>query len=135
MQIPILDLKARLSSYRDDALSAIERVVDSQSFIMGEEVSRFEAHLAEFAGVAHARGVSSGTDALGCTYGLGCGPGDEVVTSPFTFFATAGVIHRLVHVRCLWISTRTFNMTEATTRAAITSEPGHYTGASLWTGV
>ena len=116
-------LKAQLSSYRDDALSAIERVVDSQSFIMGEEVSRFEAHLAEFAGVAHARGVSSGTDALlAALMALDVGPGDEVITSPFTFFATAGVIHRLgARPVFVDIDPRTFNMTEAGTRAAITS--------------
>ena len=123
MQIPILDLQAQLSSYRDAALAAIERVVDSQRFIMGDEVSLFEEHLAEFAGVSHARGVSSGTDALlAALMALDVGPGDEVVTSPFTFFATAGVIHRLgARPVFVDIDPVSYNMTEAATRAAITS--------------
>ena len=64
MQIPMLDLKAQLACYRDEALAAMTRVMDSQQFIMGPEVSRFEAALAQYAGVERALGVSSGTDAL-----------------------------------------------------------------------
>ena len=96
MQIPMLDLKAQLAGYRDEALAAMTRVMDSQQFIMGPEVSRFEAELADYAGVERALGVSSGTDALlAALMGLDIGPGDEVLTTPFSFFATAGVVARL----------------------------------------
>jgi len=122
MQIPLLDLKAQLAAYRSDALAAMTRVMDSQRFIMGDEVTTFETHLAAYAGVSHARGVSSGTDALlAALMALDIGPGDEVITSPFTFFATVGVIARLgARPVFVDIDPKTFNMTEDAVRAAIT---------------
>ncbi len=119
--IPLLDLKAQLVSYRADALEAMTRVMDSQELILGPETERFEAALATYAGVSHAVGMSSGTDALlAALMALDIGPGDEVVTSTFSFFATAGVVARLgacpVFVD---IDPQTYNVTEAGLRSAI----------------
>ena len=119
--IPLLDLKAQLSTYRAEALEAMVRVMDSQEFILGAEVDRFEAALAAYADVGHAIGMSSGTDALlAALMALEVGPGDEVVTSTFSFFATAGVVARLA-ARPVFtdIDPETFNVTEAGLRAAL----------------
>jgi dTDP-4-amino-4,6-dideoxygalactose transaminase len=88
--IPVLDLTAEINEIRNDVDKAIKRVVDNAQFIMGEEVKQFEQEVAAYLGVKHAIGVNSGTDAL--VIGLraaGIGSGDEVITSPFSFFATA----------------------------------------------
>ena len=96
MRVPLLDLKAQYQPIREDVLEAIARVCDSQYFILGPEVEAFERESAAALGVAHAVGVSSGTDALlAALMALGVGPGDEVVVPTFTFFATAGVVERL----------------------------------------
>src|SRR5947207_9559816 len=92
-KIPMLDMRAHLLPLRGEIMAALERVVDSGQFILGPEVERLEARLAAVSGCAHAAGVSSGTDALlVALMAMGVGPGDEVVTTPFTFFATAGAI-------------------------------------------
>lgn len=94
--IPFFDMRAELSPIRAEIDAAIQRVLDSGCFIGGPEVTAFEHELASALGVRHAIGVSSGTDALLVTFmALGIGPGDEVVTTPFSFFATAGSIARL----------------------------------------
>lgn len=96
MNVPLFDMAAELAPIRAEIDAALKRVIDSGVFIGGPEVTAFEAELAAFAGVRHAIGVSSGTDALlASLMALGVGPGDEVVTTPFTFFATAGCIVRL----------------------------------------
>ena len=96
MKVPLLDLQPQYAVVRADILAAIERVCDSQQFIMGHEVERFEAEIAQSIGVTHAIGVSSGTDALLVSLmALGIGPGDEVITPTFSFFATAGSVARL----------------------------------------
>jgi dTDP-4-amino-4,6-dideoxygalactose transaminase len=96
MKIPMLDLAAELTPLRAEIDAAIARVLDSARFIGGPEVSSFEAELAQATGTAQAVGVSSGTDALlVALMALGVGPGDEVVTTPFSFFATTGVLSRL----------------------------------------
>jgi dTDP-4-amino-4,6-dideoxygalactose transaminase len=96
MKIPHLDLTAQYKSIRWEVRTAIDRVCESQVFILGPEVSAFEHEIASFCGAEHAIGVSSGTDALlVALMAAGVGAGDEVITSPFTFFATAGVIARL----------------------------------------
>jgi dTDP-4-amino-4,6-dideoxygalactose transaminase len=92
-QIPILDLKPQVEKLWPELTSAIEKVLKSTAFIMGPEVGAFEKAVAEHLGVKHALGCNSGTDALFIALrALGLGPGDEIITSPFTFFATAEAI-------------------------------------------
>ena len=96
VNVPLVDLKAQYASIASDIRAAIDRVCASQHFILGPEVSRLEAEVAAFCGARFGVGVSSGTDALlAGLMALGVGAGDEVVTTPFSFFATAGVIARL----------------------------------------
>jgi dTDP-4-amino-4,6-dideoxygalactose transaminase len=96
MVIPLLDLHAQYAAIRSEIRDAIDRVCDSQRFILGPEVEAFEEEVSAFCKARHAIGVSSGTDALLIALmAIGVGPGDEVVTSAFSFFATAGVIARL----------------------------------------
>lgn len=96
MKVPLLDLRPQNDPLRRDILRAIERVVDSQRYILGPEVDAFEEELAQHLGVRHAVGVSSGSDALlASLMVLGIGPGDAVLTTPFSFFATVGCIVRL----------------------------------------
>ena len=95
-QVPLLDLKAQYAPLRDEILSAVTRVCDSQRFIMGPEIDALERELSAMLGVRHAVAVSSGTDALLLALmTLGITRGDEVVTSAYSFFATAGAIARL----------------------------------------
>ncbi|MCX6551150.1 MAG: DegT/DnrJ/EryC1/StrS family aminotransferase [Acidobacteria bacterium] len=96
MQVPMLDLQAQYRPIRDQIIEVVTRVCDSQRFIMGPEIEGLERELAAFLGVKHAVGVSSGTDAiLLAMMALGIGPGDEVITSTYSFFATAGCVARL----------------------------------------
>ena len=96
IKVPLLDLHAQNGPLRDEVLAAIARVCDSQRFIMGPEIEALENELAMMLGVAHAVAVSSGTDAvLLALMALGVGHGDEVVTSTYSFFATAGAVVRV----------------------------------------
>ena len=96
MKVPLLDLKAQYIKIRDEIRIAMDVVCDTQYFILGPKVEKFEANVAAYCGVKHGVGVSSGTDSLLISLmDLGLNPGDEVITTPFTFFATAGVISRL----------------------------------------
>ncbi|MCS6797346.1 MAG: DegT/DnrJ/EryC1/StrS family aminotransferase [Myxococcota bacterium] len=95
-RVRLAELGRQHAPLRDALRDAFERVLESGRFILGAEVEAFERELAHSAGVRHAIGVSSGTDALlVALMALGVGPGAEVVTTPFSFFATAGVIARL----------------------------------------
>ena len=95
MKVPLLDLKAQYATIRDQVRVAVDAVMDSQYFILGPEVAAFEDEVAAYVGSKHAVGCASGTDALLLALmALGVGDGDEVITSPFTFFATAGSIWR-----------------------------------------
>lgn len=90
MNIPILDLTAQYRSIKKEIDAAVKRVIDSQHFILGPEVEDFEKDVAAYCGTKYAVGVASGTDALILSLkALGIGPGDEIITTPFTFFATA----------------------------------------------
>src|SRR3984885_526660 len=94
--VPLLDLKAQYAQIRADVMPIIEEVCASQRFILGEHVLALEAEVAAYCASAAGVGVSSGTDALLLALmALGVGAGDEIITSPFTFFATAGTIARL----------------------------------------
>ena len=96
MRIPILDLKAQYAVIRDEVTSAISDVCESQAFALGPAVAEFEKNVAAYCDSKHAIGVSSGTDALLVSLmALGVEPGDEVITTPFSFFATAGCVVRL----------------------------------------
>ena len=96
MKVPLLDLKPPLKDLRDEIVETITRVIDSTHYIMGPEIDELEKEIAEYCGTEDAVGVSSGTDALLISLMvLDVGPGDIVLTSDFSFFATAGVIARL----------------------------------------
>src|SRR6185503_17403432 len=120
--VPLLDLEAQYRPLRDEILAAITRVCDSQRFILGPEVEALERELAQHLGVPEAITVSSGTDALlAALMGLGIGAGDEVVTSTFSFFATAGSVARLGATPVLVdIDPITYNIDPAALRAALT---------------
>lgn len=94
--VPFIDLVAQYQTIRDDIRTAVDNTFENQAFVLGEEVSNLESEIAEYCGASHAIGCASGTDALILSLlAVGVKPGDEVITSPFTFFATAGAIHRI----------------------------------------
>ena len=96
MKVPLLDLQAQLEYLEDDLIAAVSRVVKSTRYIQGPEVEEFEKEIAEYCGAAFGVGVTSGTDALLISLmSLGIGPGDLVLTTPYSFFATMGVILRV----------------------------------------
>jgi dTDP-4-amino-4,6-dideoxygalactose transaminase len=115
MRVPLLDLKLQYQPLAAEILAAIEKLCASQAFILGPAVRELEASVAAYSQCRFGIGVSSGTDALLLALmGLGIGPGDAVVTSPFTFFATAGTIAR-TGARPLFcdIDPATFNLSPA----------------------
>jgi dTDP-4-amino-4,6-dideoxygalactose transaminase len=96
MAVPLLDLKAQHATIRDSVLNAMAKVIDEQAFILGEPVERLEREVAQLSQTTHAIGVANGTDAiLLALRALNVGHGDEVLTTPFTFFATAGAVHNV----------------------------------------
>lgn len=122
MSVPLLDLTPQYRALQSQFDAAVARVVSSQRFIMGPEVVGFENEVGEFLGAEHAIGCASGSDALLLAlWSLGIGPGDEVITTAFTFFATAGAVSRLGATPVFVdIDAATFNIDPAAIEAAIT---------------
>ncbi len=133
MNVPLLDLKAQYATLRDKIRKAIDDVCDAQQFILGPRVQDFETHLAAYCGSTHAVGLSSGTDALlAALMALDVGPGDAVVTSPYTFFATVGSIVRLGAVPLFVdIDPGTFNLDPAAVRQVMESPPSRFRDRKL----
>jgi dTDP-4-amino-4,6-dideoxygalactose transaminase len=120
--VPALDLKAQYHSIRDEIDAVVRRVIESQYFILGPDVTDFEADAASYCGAKHAVGCASGSDALLLPLmALGVGPGDEVVTTPYSFFATAGAVWRTgAKPVFVDIEPDTYNIDPARLEAAIT---------------
>jgi dTDP-4-amino-4,6-dideoxygalactose transaminase len=136
--VPLLDLKGQYESIREEISQAMNAVLDSQRFILGPEVEALEKEIAGYCGCKHAIGVSSGTDALLVSLmALGIGPGDAVITTPFTFFATVGSILRVgAEARFADINPDTFNVEPGEIEKRITDRtkaiiPVHLFGQSV----
>jgi dTDP-4-amino-4,6-dideoxygalactose transaminase len=124
MKVPLLDLKSQYASLRNQVVPAFEEVLDSQYFINGPAVKQFEEAIAEYCQTTSAVGVSSGTDALVLSLmALNIGAGDEVITTTFTFFATAGAIWR-VGAKPVFVDIDpvTFNIDPVKIEAAVTDK-------------
>ena len=124
MHVPLLDLKAQYQTIREEIRAAIDRILESQIFIHGQEIKQLEEAIAAYSGCKKAIGVSSGSDALLCSLlALGTGAGDEVITTPFTFFATAGSICRTgAKPVFVDIDPETYNIDASAIEKAITSQ-------------
>jgi dTDP-4-amino-4,6-dideoxygalactose transaminase len=124
VNVPLLDLKAQYRTIREEVQRALASVCDEQGFILGPRVTELEERLSKYVGTSHAVGVASGSDALLLSLmALGIQPGDEVITVPFTFFATAGAISRL-GAKPVFVDIRedTFNIDPDLIEATITSK-------------
>ena len=125
MAVPLLDLKAQHGTIRDEVIAAIMPIVDGQTFILGEPVERLEGLVAKLSHTAHAVGCANGTDAiLLALRALDIGRNDAVVTTPFTFFATAGAVHN-VGARTVFadIDPDTFNISPEAVDEAVRNTP------------
>ena len=120
--VPALDLKAQYRTIREEIEGTLRSVIENQAFILGPEVSAFEAEVADYCGVAHGVGCASGSDALLLPLlAQGIGAGDEVVTTPYTFFATGGAIWRTgAKPVFVDIDAETYNIDPAQIEAALT---------------
>jgi len=123
MNVPMLDLVAQYNAIKHDVLPAMMQVIETQQFIMGASVPQLEAEVAKVSHARHGIGCASGTDALLLPLkALNLKPGDEVITTPFTFFATAGTIHNAGGTPVFVdIQPDTFNIDPAAVKRAITA--------------
>lgn len=121
MKVPLLDLKRQYNQIRDECLQVTESIYESQHFILGLRVEALESEISQYCGAGFAVGVSSGTDALLISLmAADVGPGDRVLTSPYTFFATAGAIRRLGAIPVFVdIEADTYNMDPAALEAVL----------------
>jgi len=121
MKVPLIDLRGQHQFLRPQLLEAVERVIDSQQFVLGSEVEALEEEIADYCTAEFAIGCASGSDALLLALmSLDLKAGDEVITTPFTFFATGASITRLgAHPRFVDIDPRTYNIDPAQVEAAI----------------
>lgn len=124
MNVPLLDLKAQYATIKDEIKFVVDEVIESQRFILGPEVETLEREIAEFSGTRFGVGVSSGTDALLLSLmAMQISSGDEVITTPYTFFATAGSISRVGAIPVFVdIDPRTYNINPALIEEKITSK-------------
>ena len=121
--VPFIDLVAQYQTIRDEVRSAVDRCFESQTFILGDEVAELEKEIAKYCDSQFAIGCASGTDALILALlAADVQPGDEVITSPFTFFASAGAIHRIGAIPVLVdIEPESYNIDPLKVEQAITS--------------
>ena len=133
MNVPLLDLKAQYAPIREEVRKVMDEVCDAQYFILGPKVELFESHVADYCGVRHAVGASSGTDALlMAMMALDIGAGDAVITSTYTFFATAGSIARLGATPIFVdIDPESFNIDPEQVRAVLTNPPENVKGLNI----
>ena len=124
-KIPLLDLQAQHKQIREEVLAEIVRVVDAQKFILGEDVKQLEAEIASYSGTKHAIGCASGSDALMLALmALDIHAGDEVLTTPYTFFATAGAISRVGAVPVFVdVEEDTFNLDVSLMESVLAAHP------------
>ena len=124
-QIPLLDLRAQHARIREEVLAEVIRVIDSQKFILWEEVQQLEREIAAYSGARFGVGCASGSDALFLALvALGIERGDEVLTTPYTFFATAGEIHRAGAVPVFVdVEAATFNMDMSRVAGVLAAHP------------
>src|SRR6185436_15029203 len=123
MKVPLLNLQAQYASLRDDVRAAVDQVFESQHFVLGNYGRTLEKWIAEYSQTKHALGCASGSDALLLALmALDVGKGDEVITTPFTFFATGAAITRLGATPVFVdIDRNTYNIDAGKVHAAITS--------------
>src|SRR3954466_2668207 len=123
MNVPLLDLRAQYLSIKSDIDAAVGEVLSSQVCILGPRVQECEREIARYSNCSHGIGVSSGTDAiLACLMAENIGPGDEVITTPYTFFATVGAIARVGATPVFVdIDPTTYNIHASQVRAKISS--------------
>src|SRR5437667_9740026 len=137
MNVPFLNLAAQYASLKDELLPAVEKVLAGGHYILGANVAALEKEIAACAGAKFGIGVNSGSDALTLALrSLGIGPGDEVITTPFTYIAPAEAIHQMgARIGFADIDSRTFNLNPADVAKKITARtkaiiPVHLFGQS-----